>query len=444
MVGKTLFTALALCLAPGAVPAQGVPESVVPPILQFSFSNPGARSMGFGGAFVALADDATAAFANPAGLVQITKPEISIEGRSWSYSTPFTERGRIEGQPTGIGVDVVAGLREGISSDDVAGVSFLSLVLPQNNWSIAFYRHRLADFESFTQTQGLFAGAGTTCCRFTDQRARTDLEVVSYGLSGAYRLTDALSLGLSLVFFEGNVDVQWEVFLPDEDDILQSFAPTSYLPERMAVQASLHVDNSDFGLTTGFLWTLSPRWRLGGFYREGPSFELHGETLSGPSGSFFGLPAAGTLVEQSTSPSAFPDVYGLGCVFRPKDGRLTLAFEWNRVEYSTILDRLDPADFDTDDIVLNDGDEFHLGGEYVFLRSTPVVAARLGVWLDPDHQPRATEASGLLERALLPPGASQIHWSLGIGLAFKNSQIDLSADFSDLVDTVSLSAIYSF
>ncbi len=400
--------------------------------------------MGFGGAFVALADDATAAFANPAGLVQITSPEISLEGRRWSYSTPFTERGRVEGEPTGIGVDVVAGLRAGTSSDDLTGVSFLSFVYPRKNLSVAFYRHQLADFDSLTQTQGLFTGDSTTCCRFIEQRVRTDLEVVSYGLSGAYRLTDTLNLGLSLVYFQGDVDVLWEFFLPDDDNILQIFAPTSYLPERMAVQSLLHIDNSDFGMTAGFLWTPSPRWRLGGFYRQGPGFELHGEIRSGPSGSFFNLPAAGSLLEQSNSPSAFPNVYGLGFAVRSEDERLTLAFEWNRVEYSTILDHLDPEDFDTDDLELNDGHEFHFGGEYVFLRSTPVVAARLGVWFDPDHQPRATAASEPIERAFLPAGADKIHWSLGIGLAFENSQIDLGADFSDFVDTVSLSAIYSF
>jgi hypothetical protein len=42
-------------------------QAIVP--LHLSISDPGARSMGFGGAFVALGDDATAAFANPAGLV---------------------------------------------------------------------------------------------------------------------------------------------------------------------------------------------------------------------------------------------------------------------------------------------------------------------------------------------------------------------------------------
>lgn len=64
---------------------------------EFSFSNPGARSMGFGGAFAALADDATAAFANPAGLVQLAAPEVTLEVRHWSSSIPFTYSGRLTG-----------------------------------------------------------------------------------------------------------------------------------------------------------------------------------------------------------------------------------------------------------------------------------------------------------------------------------------------------------
>ena len=49
----------------------------------FSVSSPpnpvgsGARAMGMGGAFVAVADDATAASWNPAGLIQLQTPEMS-------------------------------------------------------------------------------------------------------------------------------------------------------------------------------------------------------------------------------------------------------------------------------------------------------------------------------------------------------------------------------
>lgn len=434
--------AVAGIMAHAAV-AQDVTEIVGPPTLQLSFSNPGARSLGLGGAFVALADDATAAFANPAGLVQIVRPEVSVEGRYWGYSTLFTERGRFTGEPTGIGVDVVAGLQTGSSSTDLAGLSFLSVVYPRNNWSLAFYRHQLANFESLTQTQGLFEG-GSTCCRFPDYRVATDLAIISYGFSGAYRLGDSLSLGMSVVYFDGDSLIVSEPFLPDEDADLGIFAPTSYLPERLVAQTSLQIEDSDWGLTGGFLWTVSQRWRFGGFYRQGPGFDMQVASISGPAGSYFGLSPAGTVLAIGTTPSRIPDVFGLGCAFRPQDGRLTIAFEWDRVEYSTIIDSLDQQIFDTRDIVLADGDEFHLGAEYVFIRSDPLVAARLGIWLDPDHRPHATAASALYERVFLQPGEDQIHYALGIGVAFKSFQIDLGADFSDPVDTVSLSAIFSF
>ena len=392
--------------------------------------------MGFGGAFAALADDATAAFANPAGLVQIVRPEISLEGRSWSFSTPFTERGRLEGDPTGLGVDIVSGLRSGTSSEDVAGLSFLSFVYPKKTWSIAFYRHQLADFESLTQTQGLF-GPG----RFFDLRAETDLEILSHGISGAYRFSEAWSFGLSLVHYDGHLDLASEPFL---SDTLGNFAPTSYLPERRIGRITLRIDDHDWGVTFGFLRWLSNRWRLGGFYREAPDFELRAETTVGPAGSLVGFPPEGTVLESVTTPSSFPDVYGLGLTFRSKDGRLTLAFEWDRVEYSTIFDSLDPASLSTENLVLEDGDELHLGAEYVFLRSAPVVAIRLGTWLDPDHRPSFSAGGTALERALLPPGGDEIHYTLGLGLVFESFQLDLGADFSDPVDTVSLSAIYSF
>ena len=154
-----LILLLAGLLAPAGVSGQ---EVVVP--LQFSFSDPGARSMGFGGAVVALADDATAAFANPAGLVQLLRPEVSIEGRSWSYSTPFIEGGRVEGLPSGVGIDTMVGLRTATSEDDLKGLSFLSLTYPKGNWSLALFRHELATFKFASETQGLFGG-GAVCCQ---------------------------------------------------------------------------------------------------------------------------------------------------------------------------------------------------------------------------------------------------------------------------------------
>src|SRR5688572_23077717 len=61
--------------------------------LQFNFGNPGARSLGMGGAFLGLADDASAAEANPAGLTILRKPEVSVEGRNYLEHRLFTTSG---------------------------------------------------------------------------------------------------------------------------------------------------------------------------------------------------------------------------------------------------------------------------------------------------------------------------------------------------------------
>ena len=61
--------------------------------LQFNFGNPGARSLGMGGAFLGLADDASAAEANPAGLTILRKPEITIEGRNYLEQQVLTTSG---------------------------------------------------------------------------------------------------------------------------------------------------------------------------------------------------------------------------------------------------------------------------------------------------------------------------------------------------------------
>src|SRR5262245_15115285 len=117
--------------------------------VHFNFSTPGAGNLALGGAFLALAFDASAAYTNPAGLTTIAAPEDLIEGRHWSFTHEFTDRGRIEGrEPTGMGLDDIAGLRDGHAEDQVTGLSFLSAVYPRRNWSFALYRHELVNFQA--------------------------------------------------------------------------------------------------------------------------------------------------------------------------------------------------------------------------------------------------------------------------------------------------------
>jgi long-subunit fatty acid transport protein len=441
-----LVVIVAAALTAASAIAQETPST-----FEFSFSNPGARSLGLGGAFAALADDATAAFANPAGLVQLVSPEVSAELRHWRFSTPYIVGGRYDGEPTGIGLDTTNGLRTAVSEEQLTGLSFLSIVYPKGNWSFAVYSHQLANFRAQTDTQGLFPGEDFF--RAFERRWSTELDIVSYGAAGAYRVSDRFSLGIGIVYFRGWLDAPIEWAFPDDIDTQEGiFGPTSYLHERQLANGVMAIDDSDWGLSAGLLWGFAKRWSLGAFYRQGPEFKLVYDIQAGPL-AHLDDPAftSGATILTIATPIQFPDVYGLGIAYRSPDGKLAVGFEWDRVGYSSIFSSFDPVVLETLDpdvdtevhLSADDGDEFRLGAEYAFLDLNPVLAIRAGVWLDPDHRFRSTHHDPE-HRALFVGGEDEIHFAVGLGLAFKSFQIDLAADVSDLVDTFSLSAIYSF
>jgi len=427
------FFVLAILLLPVPVSAQ---QAVVP--LQMSFSDPGARSAGLGGAFVALADDATAAFANPAGLVQLVRPEISIEARNWSHTIPYTVSGRVEGEPSNFGLDVTAGLNRDKSSYDTTGLSFLSSVWPAGDWSFAVFRHQYADLEFSGETQGLFGG-GSDCCqtRWFDQQMYSRQDVVSYGLAAAHRFSDRLSVGIGVTFFDVEMDSLTMEYLWDVDSETGFFGPTNFLPERLALTEDLFIDDFDWVFSGGFLWSISERWRIGGVYRQGFEVGIGNEITVGVAVDY-GVPPGTVIISNRDVPVDFPDVFGLGLSYRALAEKLTLSFQWDRVEYSSI-----PRSMGLDDQTIDNADEYHFGAEYVFLDSVPVIALRLGAWLDPDHQMYATVDDPYMQ-AVLPRSDDEWHYTAGLGLATQRFQVDLAADLADRVNTVSLSAIWNF
>lgn len=441
-----IVSLVAVVVVPNIAVAQETPAT-----FEFSFSNPGARSLGFGGAFAALADDATAAFANPAGLVQLGRPEISAELRHWKFSTPFVEGGRYQGEPTGIGLDTTAGLRFSESAEQLTGLSYLSFVYPKGKWALAIYRHQLANFRAETETQGLFPGY--LGARAVDRRWSTELDIVGSGIAASYRISDRLSLGMGIVYFQGRLDAPFEWSVPDDLETTEGlFGPTSYLPEHQLANGEMDIDDSDWGINGGLLWNFTAGWKAGVFYRQGPELGLVHSIRAGPLASLID-PAysLGATIVSIATPMQFPDVYGAGLAYRSGDGKLAVSFEWDRVEYSSIFGSFDPVvletlDPDLDlgvDLAADDGDELRLGAEYAFLDLKPVVAVRAGVWRDPDHRFHSISTDPE-HQALFQAGQDETHLALGIGLALTSFQIDLAADFSDLVDTFALSAIFSF
>jgi long-subunit fatty acid transport protein len=434
-----LISAIGWIGAPARVEAQPLSS------IEFSFSNPGARSLGLGGAFVAVADDATAAFANPAGLVMIVDPEVSFELRSWGYTTPFTSGGRASGVATGFGLDTVAFPLRSESTVDISGLSFVSYVYPKKHWSAAIFRHQLANFEFGLETQGLFgAGPGVAGTVRTEiQTSQVDLEILTHGLALAFRPIDRLSIGIGLSHFATQTNfIGWD-YLPDEDSFASSFAAATFRPDRLVQIVDMRSDDTDWGFAVGLLWRLADRWSLGSVFREGSSSLLKLGLEAGPANPDF--PEGVRYVDGFPLTWNFPDVYKLGLAYRSRDGRWTGALEWKRVEYSSVLESFLPQQRDQDDR-LDDADEIHLGGEYAFFAGTSVLAVRLGIWHDPDHQIRSETdpAENPFITAILPSGEDELHFAAGLGLAFDRFQIDFGIDISERVGTAALSTIYSF
>jgi long-subunit fatty acid transport protein len=204
---------LAGILLPAFVAAQAPIE---PPLI-----NPGARSLGLGGAFVAVADDATAASANPSGLVQLVRSELSAELRAWSDD------------------------RQGVASN-LSGVGFASFVLPRERWSLAVYGQTLASLDFADDASG---GGG-------DFVPLSSVSIANAGVSAALRLNDAVSLGLGLALFAGNAT---------EVGVDYSSVPVPY---------SRDETNFEPGVVVGGLWNLGDAWAVGASYRSGCDFRF--------------------------------------------------------------------------------------------------------------------------------------------------------------------------
>jgi len=420
--------------------------------VHFNFSTPGAGNLALGGAFLALAFDASAAYTNPAGLTEIAEPETLVEARHWTFTHVFTDRGRINGQqPTGRGQDTIAGLRDGQAQDQVMRLSFLSYVYPHGDWSFALYRHEVVNFKANFSTDGAYLELtrgrnplgipGTLDGRLAALRNRMDVAVAAYGGSVAYRLGNGFSLGMAASYFDFAIDSTAQRFLPAFPD------PPNFNSDPLVNSQTQKGNDSAWGLNGGFLWE-SPRktWSVGGVYRQGPAFTFRARSQ----------PEAGALLQfaerEQQAVFRVPDVYGLGFAFRPTDA-FRLAFDYDRVSYSQLtrgfvdifdLARLSPGlSPELDRFVIDDANELHLGMEYALLSHWPVLTLRAGAWYEPDHSLRF-EGQNVGFRAVFRQRPDQMHYTVGAGLALRRIQIDAAIDHSDRVSVIALSAGFRF
>ena len=464
---SALVVALLCLVVAGAPLAAQVDDEVIAGV-QFNFTPPGARSLGLGGAFLAIANDATAAYSNPAGLTNLTVQEMSAEGRTFSYSTLFTNGGRAQctddgsdfgsgpcadGVASDFGFDDTDGLTFGESSDDTSGLSFISYVIPVKDFRFAIYRHELVNFESAFRTEGAFAGVSDTeplnFVRLFPIDTRLELDVENYGASFAYKF-GSFSLGVSANYYLYEIEALTQRFNtalePPFTEPGQIAGPPLYDSANVFATQVQSGDDEDLGVNVGFLWELSSRFVLGGAYRDGVSFEYDYVVSCGPADPVnCNFPPRVGVPEFNV-----PTVWGIGMAIRPTE-RFTIAIDYDNVEYSALTESFvnlaepanDPADF-----VVDDADEIHLGLEYVFANLRNPITIRVGGWEDPAHQIRYIGDSPTTSIVLWSGSnlaEDETHLTGGLGFTIgENFGLDLAGDFSDRVDIAALSAFFRF
>ena len=435
----------------------------------FDFSLPGARSRGIGGAFVAIADDATSVYSNPAGLTGLFRPEVSVEVRHWRFEDLAIDRGHAYGVPTGKGLDNLAGLHDAAFTSNLDGLSFLSFAFPRNKWSFGFFHHLLARYKMDRQLQGPFfdcyggsrgADAVPPFCeqqglnRLFPAQQQFDLSIRGTGAAASRQLGQKVSVGVTLEYFAFDLHASRRVY--NARDAL-TWEPANYSDQNLELLGVRTGSDSAVGVNAGVLYTPTPKWSFGATFRQGPRFSYDTRTTTGK-----GNPAGGGHEITSTMDAPFkvPDTYALGASWRPTDA-WRIGAEYDRTRYGQLAEQIvstahTPADpegrFVSEHMVLNDTTQVRLGGEYSLTAfNGSLLSLRAGTWHDPLHKsylPLSDAATGFPAPGwslLFPKRKGASHYTGGVGIATRRHFIvDFAVDVSDPSTTYSLSTIYRF
>jgi long-chain fatty acid transport protein len=429
---RIALSCAALVLIAGAALAQSSAE--VNAGIQYNFSSPGARSLARAGAFIADASDATAAYANPAGLVHVPTKEISLEGRSSQFVNSFSDRGHAFGPPSGVGHDVLSGIRTGRSDDRVQNFSFASVVVPLPRCTIAAYWHELANFAASASSQGVFYTLDDGVHRQYATVSSLRLRIGGAGVAVGFRPAPRLAFGLGARYYRSTID-----------SVTRRFETTALYGDpdytRLNNVQTQHGHDTALGVNAGVLVEISPKLSVGGSYRQGFSFPVavdYSDILNQQP------------IPQPTRTGSFnvPSFYGLGASIRPTDD-WSIAVDVNHITYSdttrnfVLLLMGEPRYF------VPDGNEIRIGSELTLTRdrveSLPFpISIAVGAWRDPDHSIRVSDVQDS-QSILFRRASADIHVTAGVGVLISNrAQFHAAIDRSSRQTVVSLSAMARF
>jgi long-subunit fatty acid transport protein len=376
----------------------------------FTIQGAGARATGSGGAFIAVADDASAVSFNPAGLAQLLRPEVSLTGQSYRRNLSLTGfSSRNPQNPT---------TQEDSSLDDQRKrPSFFSFTVPWKhaglNTTVQLSYQRILDFDFAADRSYKARPAGGGAMQNIDQKFDQNGGVDMYSLALGAELSQRILVGAAFNVWRGT----W-----DFNSLSQNItAGAPVFDSTLAQRNQFRGVNANLGL----IWR-SQYLNLGVVYRTPFTATYTFE-------NYFTQPDPATNLIVTTHGDRtpyqlrWPETLGWGLGVHPHP-TLLLTADWSRTPWSDATFKAQGTAYDNRNYfdlavasVTPNVTTFHTGAEWVtFLGDAVVVPLRAGWFKEP--QPIVDARTG--EQRVLKG------WTAGLGVKYRDVTVDLAYRYS--------------
>jgi len=350
------FGILSLCCS-SAYSQEPIPTSAPVPV------GSGARAQGMGGAFIAVADDATAASWNPGGLGQLERSEMAVVGSFFS---------RIEHYDS-------SRENDGASHNSSSDFNYLSYAYARNIFQRnIFFSLNYQKLFDFNRRVKLYSSASGVSEKDDFQQEGS---LYAFSPAMAIECIPGLYVGLTYNVWSDAITGKgrWKSKL--ENSFSEPPLPNMYITRS---------DYKDFrgkNWTLGFLWKITQQLQLGGVYKTPFEASVKNELQI--------IEIKGTpkppFREERECRIDFPAAYGVGLSYKLGNawtfaGDVTLT-EWQDYIISDSSGKIGP--FQTEDGVVPHKDPTYtvrLGAEYAYVldKLGIVLPFRAGVFYDPE------------------------------------------------------------
>jgi long-subunit fatty acid transport protein len=375
----------------------------------------GARAMGMGGAFIAIADDATAASWNPAGLIQLERPELSIVGAYYNRKEEFSSSSHPEIGNTG--------------KIDDTNLNYFSVSYPfhfYRNIVVSVNYQRLYEFKrSFDYPLFLPELDSVSQTGFSQ-----DGSLGALGLAAAIEITPKVSFGATLNIWTGDLfwDNGWKGAFSQRTVATVGGTPISFDTHVTDKYSDFSGVNANFGL----MWNITNSLTLGAVIKTPFDASIHHE-FDFTQTTTFGAPINVTNTSQKSIEEnvdlRMPLSYGIGLAWRVSD---VLSFDLDvyRTNWSEYIlrdskgNKFSPIDGRLEgDSDVEDTTQVRIGGEYLFIlpENNIVVPVRAGFFYDPEPSDRGVKdfygiavGSGIAYKKVVFDVAYVLRWGKNI------------------------------